>query len=135
MKKPLVFVLGLLMGISQVSYSQKKSIKYNEDSSLKSINLSGLKCWFIGPSLTSRCILDIAVNPNNPFEYCMAASEQPNGALNSEVLAIEKQLNKFQVTHGSDCIKSRLDIDQSISLASHVGSIGYQQKYLTSAPT
>lgn len=118
MKKPLVFVLGLLMGISQVSYSQKKSIKYNEDS-----------------SLTSRCILDIAVNPNNPFEYCMAASEQPNGALNSEVLAIEKQLNKLQVTLGGDRIKSRLDIDQSISLASHVGSIGYQQKYLTSAPT
>lgn len=81
---------------------------------------------------------DLMSESRNKLRYIKAAlrqSEQPFGTLNAEVLAIEKDLNQVQVTLGGDRIKSRLDINEPPSLGSRVGSMGYEQKYSTSAPT
>jgi photosystem II stability/assembly factor-like uncharacterized protein len=59
--------------VIQIGIAQKS--KTNEEKQpLDTIKIDGLKWRFIGPSLTSGRISDIAVNPNNPYEYYVAAS-------------------------------------------------------------
>ena len=53
-------------------YAQKT--KKEDSQPLDKIKIDGLKWRSIGPSLTSGRISDIAVNPNNPFEYYVASS-------------------------------------------------------------
>ncbi len=62
-------------------------------------------------------------------------SEQPLGSLVKTVKLIEKQLNDVQIAMYGDAVKRRLDIDQPLSTASRLGSIGYEQKYSTATPT
>jgi hypothetical protein len=41
---------------------------------LDTIQITGLKWRSIGPALTSGRISDIAINPNNPYEYYVASA-------------------------------------------------------------
>ena len=62
-------------------------------------------------------------------------SEQPIAKLNSSVLNIESKLKEIKVLLNGDPLKNRLDIGQLRSPADRVGSILYEQKYSTAAPT
>lgn len=64
-------IVGLSLGL-QFTHAQKN--KKEDKQPLDEISISGLKWRNIGPSLTSGRISDIAVNPNNPFEYYVASS-------------------------------------------------------------
>ncbi|WP_412984960.1 glycosyl hydrolase [Pontimicrobium sp. IMCC45349] len=72
MKQPTILVLLLLFLGTGLSHGQKQ--KKNDKQPLDEISLSGLKWRSVGPSLTSGRISDVAVNPNNPFEYYVATS-------------------------------------------------------------
>lgn len=72
MSKPtLIALLFLCLGL-QLGHSQKS--KKVTQQPLDDISLNGLKWRSIGPAITSGRISDIAVNPNNPFEYYVATS-------------------------------------------------------------
>lgn len=74
----------------------------------------------------------------NKLRYIKAAikrAEQPIGQMSLDVKAIEKQLKDIQIAMYGDPIKRRLDIDQPLSPANRLGSIGYEQKYSTATPT
>ncbi|MCK7590976.1 glycosyl hydrolase [Subsaxibacter sp. CAU 1640] len=74
MKKSTLFLI-LIFTLSICSlYSQKKNSKNEDKQALDTINISGLKWRSIGPALTSGRISDIAVNPNNPYEYYVASA-------------------------------------------------------------
>ena len=62
-----IFCLGL-----QLSHSQKSKKETKEP--LDELSINGLAWRSIGPAITSGRISDIAVNPNNPFEYYVATS-------------------------------------------------------------
>ncbi|MFC4722196.1 glycosyl hydrolase [Geojedonia litorea] len=66
-----IFVVALLIML-QFSYAQKS--KKDDKQALDTIKIDGLKWRNIGPALTSGRISDIAVNPNNPYEYYVATS-------------------------------------------------------------
>ncbi|MAD98630.1 MAG: glycosyl hydrolase [Flavobacteriaceae bacterium] len=85
-------------------------------------------------SITSNLLTD----SRNKIRYIKEAikrAEQPVGDLNADVLAIEKALKEVQLAMYGDPVKRKLDIDQPLSPASRLGSIGYEQKYSTSRPT
>ncbi|MGB5238865.1 MAG: glycosyl hydrolase, partial [Flavobacteriaceae bacterium] len=68
-----IFLVALLISIGfGASYAQKS--KKNTVVPLDSISLTGLKWREVGPALTSGRISDIAVNPDNPYEYYVATS-------------------------------------------------------------
>lgn len=74
----------------------------------------------------------------NKLRHIKAAikrSEQPFDQFSTRVTALEKQLDEVQESLYGDPVKSRLDIDQPLSPASRLGSIGYEQKYSTATPT
>ena len=72
MKKLAFFsVVAILFSIQ---FTQAQKSKKEDKQPLDSINVDGLKWRNIGPALTSGRISDIAVNPNNPFEYYVASS-------------------------------------------------------------
>lgn len=70
-KSTLIFFICTLFCL-QFSIAQKS--KKEDKQPLDDIKINGLKWRSIGPSLTSGRISDVAVNPNNPFEYYVAAS-------------------------------------------------------------
>ena len=72
MKKSILLVLLVLLTGVQFTFAQKSKTKSEEP--LDKINISGLKWRNVGPALTSGRISDIAVNPNNPYEYYVATS-------------------------------------------------------------
>ena len=72
MKKISFLSVVFLLSILQFTHAQKN--KKEDVQYLDSINVDGLKWRSIGPSITSGRISDFAVNPNNPFEYYVAAS-------------------------------------------------------------
>ncbi|PIF01439.1 MAG: glycosyl hydrolase [Maribacter sp.] len=72
MSKPILTTLLFLCLGLQLGYSQKS--KKATEQPLDEISLNGLKWRSIGPAMTSGRISDIAVNPNNPFEYYVATS-------------------------------------------------------------
>ena len=72
MKKSTFLSFIALLLCLQTIHSQKT--KKEDKQALDTIKISGLKWRSIGPSLTSGRISDIAVNPNNPFEYYVASS-------------------------------------------------------------
>lgn len=61
----------VLLSLNVIS-AQKKQSKVSNP--LDSLKLSGLKWRGIGPALTSGRIADLAVNPDNPFEYYVAVA-------------------------------------------------------------
>ena len=67
----LLYILVLFL-ITNLSYSQKQ--KKDKSQPLDEISISGLKWRSVGPALTSGRISDIAVNPDNQFEYYVAVS-------------------------------------------------------------
>lgn len=72
MKKLAFFSIVAILFSIQITQAQKS--KKVENQPLDSISIDGLKWRNIGPALTSGRISDIAVNPNNPFEYYVASS-------------------------------------------------------------
>lgn len=68
----LILAAGVLC--STMVYGQKKNEKQETDDAFKSSTFSGLKLRSIGPALTSGRIADLAVNPENPSEYYVAAA-------------------------------------------------------------
>ncbi|TVZ59745.1 sortilin (neurotensin receptor 3) [Flavobacteriaceae bacterium MAR_2010_105] len=66
-----IYVVATLFML-QFSYAQKS--KKEDKQALDTIKIDGLKWRNIGPALTSGRISDIAVNPNNPYEYYVATS-------------------------------------------------------------
>lgn len=81
---------------------------------------------------------NLMTETRNKLRYIKAAikrSEQPVGTMMSDVIRIEKQLEEVQITLYGDPLKRRLDMDQPLSPANRLGSIGYEQKYSTAAPT
>ncbi|WP_111684459.1 glycosyl hydrolase [Winogradskyella tangerina] len=72
------------------------------------------------------------------LKYMKAAvkrAQQPMADLSTKIKAIEDQLDAVQLALFGDPVKRRLDIDQPLSPASRLGSIGYEQKYSTATPT
>ena len=75
---------------------------------------------------------------NTKLKYFKAAikrSELSYGALSKSVFDIENKLKDIDVLLNGDPIKTKLDISQPKSPAARIGTIGYEQKYSTSAPT
>ncbi|WP_435413184.1 glycosyl hydrolase [Psychroserpens mesophilus] len=72
MKKTTFLYLLCTLFCLQSVVAQKE--KKEDKQPLDDIKINGLKWRSIGPSLTSGRISDVAVNPNNPFEYYVAAS-------------------------------------------------------------
>ena len=65
--KKFTTLLLLFLSIAALAFSQKQ--KKEKTHPLDDISLNGLKWRSVGPALTSGRISDIAVNPNNFFEY------------------------------------------------------------------
>ncbi len=83
----------------------------------------------------TRNLLSDSRNKIRYIKVAIKQAEQPLGSLLAEVKEIEEQLEKMQLELYGDPIKRRLDIDQPLSPASRLGSIGYEQKYSTATPT
>jgi hypothetical protein len=66
----LVFLLQVFSGFAQTN----PSVAANKNNPLNSATYNGLKFRSIGPALTSGRVADIAVNPQNPKEYFVAAA-------------------------------------------------------------
>ena len=73
MKKTTLLIALFILVLSPFTQAQKKGKKETK-APIDEINISGLKWRSIGPSLTSGRISDIAINPDNPFEYYVATS-------------------------------------------------------------
>jgi photosystem II stability/assembly factor-like uncharacterized protein len=74
----------------------------------------------------------------NKLRYIKAAikrSEQPYETLTASVIAIEDKLQEISVELYGDPIKRSLDVSQPQTPANRIGTISYEQKYSTSAPT
>ena len=71
-KSILIYISVLFFGLFSIN-AQKKNKKEVKQLT-ETIKIDGLKWRSIGPSLTSGRISDIAVNPNNPFEYYVATA-------------------------------------------------------------
>jgi len=69
----ITFLLFTVLQFTFVSVHGKKGDDGNKDN-LKQSTFSGLKLRSIGPAFTSGRIGDLAVNPNNPFEYYVAVA-------------------------------------------------------------
>ena len=70
MKRYILLIALILFNSNLFSQKNKKQKK----EPLDEISLSALKWRSIGPALTSGRISDLAVNPNNPFEYYVAVA-------------------------------------------------------------
>ena len=64
--KRYIFLIALII-FSSNAYSQKK--KKDKKNPLDETSVRALKWRAVGPALTSGRVSDLAVNPNNPFEY------------------------------------------------------------------
>ena len=69
--KKYIFLIALFI-FSSNAYSQKK--KKEKSNPLDETSVSALKWREVGPALTSGRISDLAVNPDNPFEYYVAVA-------------------------------------------------------------
>ncbi len=75
---------------------------------------------------------------NNKLRYIKSAikrSEQPYEVLTALVMSIEDKLDAINIDLYGDSVKRRLDISQPQTPANRIGTISYEQKYSTSAPT
>ncbi len=75
-KNLMIFVKSLrifffILGLMSFSLSSVLSQNSKDD---KELSLQGLRFRCVGPALTSGRIIDIAVNPDNPYEYYIAAA-------------------------------------------------------------
>ena len=72
MNKSILIAIAVVFLSLQFTQAQKSKKEVKQP--LESIKIDGLKFRSIGPALTSGRISDVAVNPNNPFEYYVASS-------------------------------------------------------------
>jgi photosystem II stability/assembly factor-like uncharacterized protein len=72
MSKSIRITLAILCIVLHYGHAQKN--KKETKQPLDELSISGLSWRNIGPALTSGRISDIAVNPDNPFEYYIATS-------------------------------------------------------------
>lgn len=75
---------------------------------------------------------------NNKMKHIKEAVklvDAPLAELNDKVIALDNQLRDVRTMMYGDRVKSRLDIDEPPSPYNRMGSIEYEQKYSTSAPT
>ncbi len=75
---------------------------------------------------------------NNKVKYIKEAiklAEQPMGKLTASLLRIESKLKEINILLNGDSVKRQLDIGQKRGTADRIGSILYEQKYSTAAPT
>ncbi|MDC9723202.1 MAG: glycosyl hydrolase [Urechidicola sp.] len=72
MKK--IISLAFVILLVSIQFIQAQKSKKETKQPLDEIKIEGLSWRSIGPSLTSGRISDVAVNPNNQFEYYVAAS-------------------------------------------------------------
>ena len=73
MQKALISLLLMAM-IAIPSFAQKSKKDQKKKTALEEMSLSGLKFRSIGPAVTSGRISDIAIHPDNPYEYIVASS-------------------------------------------------------------
>ena len=69
--KRYILLIALFVFFSNAYTQKKKKVK---DNSFDKISVNSLKWRSVGPALTSGRISDLAVNPNNPFEYYVAVA-------------------------------------------------------------
>ena len=69
------------------------------------------------------------------FNEALKLAEAPIDVISKEIADLEKELKLVSIELNGDPIKSRLDIEQVPSPRSRIGTILYEQKYTTSAPT
>ncbi len=79
MKQIILFLLCTLIAFSPLQAQKKKKNKDKQEvtvvkEALDTMKLGGLKWRNVGPAITSGRISDIAVNPDNPYEYYVATS-------------------------------------------------------------
>lgn len=84
---------------------------------------------------TTRKIMSETSNKLRYIKSAIKRSEQPYDALTALVMAIEDKLDAVSIDLYGDPIKGRLDISQPQTPANRIGTISYEQKYSTSAPT
>ncbi|MGB3467410.1 MAG: glycosyl hydrolase [Cyclobacteriaceae bacterium] len=84
--------------------------------------------------ITQRIMSEISDKLKHMKEAVKLA-EQPMGSMARDIKAIEKAMNEINTDLYGDPIKRRLDIDEPMSPANRIGSITYEQKYSTAAPT
>ena len=72
MKKITILLFVVLSMSLQIIQAQKTKKEVKQP--LDTMKIDGLKWRSIGPAFTSGRISDVAVNPNNPFEYYVASS-------------------------------------------------------------
>lgn len=73
-KSTLICIIAVLFSFQTIQSQKPKKDKKEDKQALDTIKIDGLKWRHIGPSLTSGRISDIAVNPNNHYEYYVASS-------------------------------------------------------------
>ncbi|MCB9246561.1 MAG: glycosyl hydrolase [Flavobacteriales bacterium] len=66
-----ILILIIICTSAQNGFAQKRSTE--KPDSVKNISLSGLKFRGIGPAITGGRIVDIAVDPQNPYTYFVAS--------------------------------------------------------------
>ncbi|WP_298238235.1 glycosyl hydrolase [uncultured Algibacter sp.] len=69
-----IFLTLIVLLFSFQTLQSQSSKKSKSIHPLDSVKINDLKWRHIGPSLTSGRISDVAVNPNNPFEYYVASA-------------------------------------------------------------
>ena len=69
-----IFYITLLGLGLQSGYAQKSKHKKKVETTVKELSYPALSFRNVGPSLTAGRIADLAVNPNNPFEYYLAVA-------------------------------------------------------------
>ena len=81
---------------------------------------------------------NIIKETNTKLKYIKEAikrAELPLGTLTKSVVSIENKLKQINIDLSGDSVKSTLDMSQPQSPANRIGTISYEQKYSTSAPT
>ena len=73
-KSTIMCLIAILLSMQSIHAQKSKKDKKEDKQALDTIKIDGLKWRHIGPSLTSGRISDIAVNPNNPYEYYVASA-------------------------------------------------------------
>ncbi|MEL6558093.1 MAG: glycosyl hydrolase [Bacteroidota bacterium] len=84
--------------------------------------------------ITQRMLSEIS-NKMRHIKQAIKQAEQPLGGFGATILAIEGEMRDISQALYGDPVKRRLDIGQPATPASRIGSIGYEQKYSTAAPT
>jgi len=72
--KTLKFIFATLLVIAFCTTGTSQKKKNKTEKPIDKLSISGLKFRNVGPAIASGRIADIAVNPNNPFEYYVAVA-------------------------------------------------------------